>query len=147
MVLPTCLCATAHSSEGLSLEILDVMMICVVGTSTALVTCRSLRTLVSSVRSWRRCLPLTPRRRQGLPLRLDFRLAGAFNLNGLNDRGGEFVGYVVGDVNNSGVLMDVSTVITWWLPTMKSRAEIMNKSPGGRYVGIEDLTGGAICNS
>lgn len=36
-------------------------------------------------------------------------LAGAFNLvtNGLNDRGGEFVGYMVGDVNNSGVLMDV----------------------------------------
>lgn len=35
--------------------------------------------------------------------------AGSFNLvtNGLNDRGGEFVGYMVGDVNNSGVLMDV----------------------------------------
>lgn len=35
--------------------------------------------------------------------------AGSFNLvtNGLNDRGGEYVGYMVGDVNNSGVLMDV----------------------------------------
>lgn len=35
--------------------------------------------------------------------------AGAFNLvtNGLNDRSGEYVGYMVGDVNNSGVLMDV----------------------------------------
>lgn len=35
--------------------------------------------------------------------------AGSYSLvtNGLNDRGGEYVGYMVGDVNNSAVLMDV----------------------------------------
>ena len=59
-------------------------------------------------------------------------LAGAFNLvtNGLNDRGGEFVGYMVGDVNNSGVLMDVDlynhhVVVA---DDEKSRAEIMNRA-------------------
>lgn len=37
-------------------------------------------------------------------------LAGSYSLvtNGLNDRGGEYVGYMVGDVNNSAVLMDVN---------------------------------------
>jgi hypothetical protein len=36
--------------------------------------------------------------------------AGSYSLvtNGLNDRGGEYVGYMVGDVNNSAVLMDVN---------------------------------------
>ncbi|MCM2394196.1 hypothetical protein [Streptomyces albipurpureus] len=36
-------------------------------------------------------------------------LAGSYSLvtNGLNDKGGEYVGYMVGDVNNSAVLMDV----------------------------------------
>lgn len=35
-------------------------------------------------------------------------IAGSFNLvtNGLNDKGGEYVGYMVGDVNNSAVLLD-----------------------------------------
>lgn len=38
-------------------------------------------------------------------------LAGSYSLvtNGLNDKGGEYVGYMVGDVNNSAVLMDVNT--------------------------------------
>lgn len=37
-------------------------------------------------------------------------LAGSYSLvtNGLNDRGGEYVGFMVGDVNNSAVLMDVN---------------------------------------
>ncbi|WP_405829167.1 MULTISPECIES: hypothetical protein [unclassified Streptomyces] len=37
-------------------------------------------------------------------------LAGSYSLvtNGLNDKGGEYVGYMVGDVNNSAVLMDVN---------------------------------------
>lgn len=37
-------------------------------------------------------------------------LAGSYSLvtNGLNDRGGEYVGYMVGDVNNSAVLMDIN---------------------------------------
>ncbi|MFC8125427.1 hypothetical protein [Streptomyces sp. NPDC057302] len=37
-------------------------------------------------------------------------LAGSYSLvtNGLNDPGGEYVGYMVGDVNNSAVLMDVN---------------------------------------
>lgn len=37
-------------------------------------------------------------------------LAGSYALvtNGLNDKGGEYVGYMVGDVNNSAVLMDVN---------------------------------------
>ena len=37
-------------------------------------------------------------------------LAGSYSLvtNGLNDRRGEYVGYMVGDVNNSAVLMDVN---------------------------------------
>ncbi|MFJ7416171.1 hypothetical protein ACIQWZ_36000 [Streptomyces sp. NPDC098077] len=37
-------------------------------------------------------------------------LAGSYSLvtNGLNDWGGEYVGYMVGDVNNSAVLMDVN---------------------------------------
>ena len=37
-------------------------------------------------------------------------LAGSHSLvtNGLNDHGGEYVGYMVGDVNNSAVLMDVN---------------------------------------
>ncbi|QWF85922.1 hypothetical protein [Amycolatopsis sp. CA-230715] len=37
-------------------------------------------------------------------------LAGSHSLvtNGLNDKGGEYVGYMVGDVNNSAVLMDVN---------------------------------------
>jgi hypothetical protein len=37
-------------------------------------------------------------------------LAGSYSLvtNGLNDRGGEYVGYMVGDVNSSAVLMDVN---------------------------------------
>lgn len=36
--------------------------------------------------------------------------AGSYSLvtNGLNDRGGEYVGFMVGDVNNSAVLMDVN---------------------------------------
>lgn len=59
-------------------------------------------------------------------------LAGAFNLvtNGLNDRGGEFVGYMVGDVNNSGVLMDVDQYSHHVVVAddEKSRAEIMNKA-------------------
>ncbi|MEU6261810.1 hypothetical protein [Saccharopolyspora shandongensis] len=38
-------------------------------------------------------------------------LAGSYSLvtNGLNDKGGEYVGYMVGDVNNSAVLMDVNS--------------------------------------
>ena len=59
-------------------------------------------------------------------------LAGAFNLvtNGLNDRGGEFVGYMVGDVNNSGVLMDVDmykhhVVVA---DDDKSRAQVMGNA-------------------
>ncbi|UJW28651.1 hypothetical protein L3Q67_25640 [Saccharothrix sp. AJ9571] len=38
-------------------------------------------------------------------------LAGSYSLvtNGLNDKAGEYVGYMVGDVNNSAVLMDVNT--------------------------------------
>ncbi|WP_219152408.1 hypothetical protein [Amycolatopsis sp. TNS106] len=37
-------------------------------------------------------------------------LSGSYSLvtNGLNDRAGEYVGYMVGDVNNSAVLMDVN---------------------------------------
>ncbi|KOT47109.1 MULTISPECIES: hypothetical protein [Streptomyces] len=37
-------------------------------------------------------------------------LAGSYSLvtNGLNDKGGEYVGFMVGDVNNSAVLMDVN---------------------------------------
>lgn len=37
-------------------------------------------------------------------------LAGSHSLvtNGLNDRGGEYVGFMIGDVNNSAVLMDVN---------------------------------------
>lgn len=37
-------------------------------------------------------------------------LAGSYSLvtNGLNDRGGEYVGHMIGDVNNSAVLMDVN---------------------------------------
>ncbi|MFD7661230.1 hypothetical protein [Streptomyces sp. NPDC059788] len=37
-------------------------------------------------------------------------LAGSYSLvtNGLNDKSGEYVGYMVGDVNNSAVLMDVN---------------------------------------
>ncbi|WP_199230338.1 hypothetical protein [Promicromonospora sp. AC04] len=37
-------------------------------------------------------------------------LAGSYSLvtNGLNDKDGEYVGYMVGDVNNSAVLMDVN---------------------------------------
>ncbi|MGI8307082.1 hypothetical protein [Saccharopolyspora hattusasensis] len=37
-------------------------------------------------------------------------LAGSYSLvtNGLNDKGGEYTGYMVGDVNNSAVLMDVN---------------------------------------
>ncbi|MGW6604254.1 hypothetical protein [Streptomyces sp. NPDC055036] len=37
-------------------------------------------------------------------------LAGSYSLvtNGLNEKGGEYVGYMVGDVNNSAVLMDVN---------------------------------------
>lgn len=72
-------------------------------------------------------------------------LAGAFNLvtNGLNDRGGEFVGYMVGDVNNSGVLMDVDLydhhVIV--ADDDKSRAPRMNKAQ------VSDMWGSKISQS
>lgn len=56
-------------------------------------------------------------------------LAGSYSLvtNGLNDRGGEYVGYMVGDVNNSVVLMDVNDYESHVVIADKSHSDYLDR--------------------